>query len=121
VLNHLPGDPKQIRYFPCENIEIVPEKSEEHEFLFGVEIQADLEILVRIVGIDQNLLVFSYRSSLQLVVCPLIGGQLIGRRGNISAFLCYRRSRGITVGGLDADGLLRVPQPLVLATLAACS
>jgi hypothetical protein len=34
VLNHLPGDPRHLRRFPCENIDICPEEGDEHEFLF---------------------------------------------------------------------------------------
>jgi hypothetical protein len=46
VLNHLLRDPRHI--------EVFPEKSDEHEFLFGVELWADLELLLRIIGVNQN-------------------------------------------------------------------
>jgi hypothetical protein len=42
--------------FHVKNIEIFLEKSEEHNFLFGVELRANLELLLRIVGVSQNLL-----------------------------------------------------------------
>jgi hypothetical protein len=51
MLNHIPRDPGHIHYFPCENIKIFPEKTDEREFLFGVELWVNLELLLRISGI----------------------------------------------------------------------
>jgi hypothetical protein len=76
VLNHLSRDPEHIRYLPCKDIKIVPEKSDECEFLFMVEVVADLELLVWVVGVHRNLLVFCFQDSLQLVLHLLINGHL---------------------------------------------
>jgi hypothetical protein len=34
VLNHLPGDPRHLRRFPCENVGICLEEGDERAFLF---------------------------------------------------------------------------------------
>jgi hypothetical protein len=68
VLNHLRRDPRHIRYLTCKGIKIVLEKSDEHEFLFGVEVVTDLELLVRVAGVNHNLLVFCPHVSLHLIV-----------------------------------------------------
>jgi hypothetical protein len=34
VLDHLPGDPRHLRWFPCEHVCIFLEEGDEHEFLF---------------------------------------------------------------------------------------
>jgi hypothetical protein len=47
-----PWDPEHIQYFPCKNVEIFLEKSDEREFLFGVKLRANLELLVGITGIS---------------------------------------------------------------------
>jgi hypothetical protein len=49
------GTPGISDIFHVKNIEIFLEKSEEHKFLFGVKLRANLELL-RIVGVSQNLL-----------------------------------------------------------------
>jgi hypothetical protein len=41
VLNHLPGDPRHLRRFPCENVDICPEEGDEREFLFLLQIASD--------------------------------------------------------------------------------
>jgi hypothetical protein len=64
MLNHIPRDPGHIHYFPCENIKIFPEKTDEREFLFGVELWVNLELLLRISGIGQNFLV------VPILCCP---------------------------------------------------
>jgi hypothetical protein len=38
VLNHLPRDPKHVRYFTGDNIDIVLEDGDKLEFLFGVQV-----------------------------------------------------------------------------------
>jgi hypothetical protein len=38
VLNYLPGDPRHLRQFPCENVDICSEEGDEHEFLFLLQI-----------------------------------------------------------------------------------
>jgi hypothetical protein len=57
MLNHLPRDPGHIRYLPCKDNEIVPEKSDEHEFLFGTQAFADPVLLVCVVWVNRNFLV----------------------------------------------------------------
>jgi hypothetical protein len=58
-----------------QNIEIFLEKCDECEFLFGVELQADLELLVWVIGVIQDLLVALVLCySLLLVVHLPIGG-----------------------------------------------
>jgi hypothetical protein len=52
MLNHLPGDPGHIWYLSYEDIQIFPEKSDEHDFLFGLNAYADPELLVRVAGVD---------------------------------------------------------------------
>jgi hypothetical protein len=55
------------------------EKNDDREFLFGVELRADLEVFVRITVVSWNLLVvFILRYSFLLIVHLLIGGQLGG-------------------------------------------
>jgi hypothetical protein len=41
VLNHLPGDPRHLRRFPCENVDICLEEGDEREFLFLLQIAHD--------------------------------------------------------------------------------
>jgi hypothetical protein len=41
MLNHLPRDPRHLRRFPCENIDICPEEGDEREFLFFPQIARD--------------------------------------------------------------------------------
>jgi hypothetical protein len=41
VLNHFPGDPRHLRRFLCENIDICPEEGDEREFLFLLQIAHD--------------------------------------------------------------------------------
>jgi hypothetical protein len=41
VLNHLPGDPRHLRWFPCENVDICLEEGDEREFLFLLQIARD--------------------------------------------------------------------------------
>jgi hypothetical protein len=38
VLDHLPGDPKHLRRFPCEHVGICLEEGDEREFLFFLQI-----------------------------------------------------------------------------------
>jgi hypothetical protein len=72
MLNDLSRDPGHIRYIPCKDIKIVPKKSDECEFLFGIQVVVDPELLVRIIGVHYDLLVFCLQGSLQLVVRLLI-------------------------------------------------
>jgi hypothetical protein len=59
----------------CEDIQIFPEKSDEHEFLFGLKAYADPELLVQIARVDLDLLVVSL---LLLPIRLLIDGLLVG-------------------------------------------
>jgi hypothetical protein len=70
----LPVDPGHIRYLPCKNIKIYPEKCDEREFLFGVEVATNPELLVWVAGVNHNFIVFCPQGSHQLVVHLLIGG-----------------------------------------------
>jgi hypothetical protein len=36
VLNHLPGDPRHLRWLPGIHVDISPEEGDEREFLFAV-------------------------------------------------------------------------------------
>jgi hypothetical protein len=105
VLNHLLGDPGHIRYFPCENIKIFLERSDEHEFLFGVELQANLELLIRIIGVSQNLfIIFILRCSLLLVVHLVIDGGWVEAEAMLTPFWDFvpMDTRGVLlVDGLD--------------------
>jgi hypothetical protein len=38
VLDHLPGDPRQLRWLPCEHVGICLEEGDEREFLFLLQI-----------------------------------------------------------------------------------
>jgi hypothetical protein len=38
VLDHLPGDPRHLRRFPCEHVDICLEEGYEREFLFFLQI-----------------------------------------------------------------------------------
>jgi hypothetical protein len=41
VLDHLPGDPRHLRRFPCENVGICLEEGDERDFLFLLHIARD--------------------------------------------------------------------------------
>jgi hypothetical protein len=41
VLDHLPGDPRHLRWFPCEYVGICLEEGDEHGFLFLLQITRD--------------------------------------------------------------------------------
>jgi hypothetical protein len=41
VLDHLPGDPRHLRRFPCEYVDICLEEGDEREFLFLLQITRD--------------------------------------------------------------------------------
>jgi hypothetical protein len=41
VLNHLPRDPRHLRWLPGKHIDISPEEGDEREFLFTVQITRD--------------------------------------------------------------------------------
>jgi hypothetical protein len=41
VLNHLPWDPRHLRWLPGKHVYISPEEEDEHEFLFTVQIPRD--------------------------------------------------------------------------------
>src|SRR4051812_30161509 len=43
VLNHFPGNAGDVRWLPRKHIDILPQKSNEHAFLFGVESGTDGE------------------------------------------------------------------------------
>src|SRR5207244_889233 len=55
MLDHLPRDPRHVRWLPCKHISVCPEEGDEHEFLFGVKRPAHLHGPCR-VGIQENLL-----------------------------------------------------------------
>jgi hypothetical protein len=38
MLNHLPRDPRHLRWLPGKHIDISPEEGDEREFLFAVQI-----------------------------------------------------------------------------------
>jgi hypothetical protein len=41
VLDHLPGDPRHLRWLPCEYVGVCLEESDEREFLFLVQISGN--------------------------------------------------------------------------------
>jgi hypothetical protein len=41
VLDHLPGEPRHLRRFPCEYVGICLEEGDEREFLFLLQITRD--------------------------------------------------------------------------------
>jgi hypothetical protein len=41
VFDHLPGDPKHLRWFPCEHVSIFLEEGDGREFLFLLQITRD--------------------------------------------------------------------------------
>jgi hypothetical protein len=41
VLDHLPGDPRHLRRFPCEHVGICLEEGDERDFLFLIQITRD--------------------------------------------------------------------------------
>jgi hypothetical protein len=45
VLNHLPRDPRHLRWLPGKHIGISPEEGDEREFLFAVQITQDIDTL----------------------------------------------------------------------------
>jgi hypothetical protein len=42
MLNHLPRDPRYLRWLPGKHIDISPEEGDEHEFLFAIQITRDM-------------------------------------------------------------------------------
>jgi len=40
MLNHFPRDPGHVGRLPCKHVDIRPEESDEHEFLFGSQASA---------------------------------------------------------------------------------
>jgi hypothetical protein len=58
----------------CEDIQIFLEKSNECEFLFGVELRAETKLLVDVVGVHWNFLVCG---PLLLVIRRLISSGLV--------------------------------------------
>jgi hypothetical protein len=38
LLNHLPRDPRHLRWLPGKHIDIIPEEGDEREFLFAIQI-----------------------------------------------------------------------------------
>jgi hypothetical protein len=42
VLNHLPRDPRHLRWLPDKHIDISPEEGDEREFLFAVQITRNM-------------------------------------------------------------------------------
>jgi hypothetical protein len=45
VLDHLPGDPRHLRRFPCEYVGICLEEGDERDFLFLLQIPRDASSL----------------------------------------------------------------------------
>jgi hypothetical protein len=45
VLDHLPGDPRHLRWFPCEYVGICLEEGDERDFLFLLQIPRDASSL----------------------------------------------------------------------------
>jgi hypothetical protein len=41
MLDHFPGDPRHLRWFPCEHVGICLEEGDEHVFLFFLQITRD--------------------------------------------------------------------------------
>jgi hypothetical protein len=56
VLSQLPGDSRHIRWTPCEDVSVFPEEAGEREFLFGVEVSPDDDILGCVGQAEANLL-----------------------------------------------------------------
>jgi hypothetical protein len=42
ILNHLPGDPRHLRWLPGKHVHISPEEGDEHEFLFAVQMPCNV-------------------------------------------------------------------------------
>jgi hypothetical protein len=42
ILNHLPRDPRHLRWLPGKHIDISLEEGDEHEFLFAIQITQDM-------------------------------------------------------------------------------
>ena len=56
VLNHLPGNVRDVRCLPCKYIDIRPQEGDERAFLFAVEGGAYSESSSRVVLLDRHLL-----------------------------------------------------------------
>jgi hypothetical protein len=50
------------------------EKSDEHEFIFAIQLYAEMKLLIGVIGVYRNFLVCG---PLLLVVCRLIDGVLV--------------------------------------------
>jgi hypothetical protein len=57
VLNHLLSDSGHIWYLPCKNIQIFSEKSDEGEFLFGLKLCVETELLISVIGVYRYFLI----------------------------------------------------------------
>jgi hypothetical protein len=71
-----------------------------------------------LLGVHHNLLVFCFQDSLQLVLHLLINGHLSRADATLVPFDAGGICGELSIDGLDADILLGVPPPFVLA---ACS
>jgi hypothetical protein len=55
VLGDIPRYAGHVRGTPCKNFGVCTEKVDEHSFLFGVELGADLDLLADVVaGVERD-------------------------------------------------------------------
>jgi hypothetical protein len=64
VLDHLPGDPRHLRWLPCEHIGICLEEGDEREFLFFLQITHNASglggICAELDGLDGDVVRFGW-------------------------------------------------------------
>ena len=123
VLDHFPGDPEHLRWLPGKHVHICPEKSDEHVFLFILQVPRDAGglggIRSDLHGLHGNIV----RVGRSNLMCP---GRHLGSRGgwvllgtcslyrqNMKFLNCSDGSGAVTPHGEDTgeEGIFRTKYP----------
>ena len=73
MLDQVPEDTGNVCGFPCENAYVVPQKSDDRVFLFGVQVGSDESYLLGVAINQSDFLVFL---GLDVLSCGLLLGYL---------------------------------------------
>src|SRR6266566_6950852 len=99
MLNHFPGNPGDVRWLPCKHIDIRPQESNEHAFLFVIKGGTYGESSSRPILLGGHLLGFGWSC---LGFLALAGGALwhilngsAALRGGAFAGVCARGLAGL--------------------------
>jgi hypothetical protein len=69
MLDQIPGHPWHVRWFPSEDVSVIPEEADEHVFLFQVEARLDHGGLAAIACPKVDHLYLHFLRGLRLVGC----------------------------------------------------